>query len=234
MPLGTAIDVGLKLIAAGEEATGLSGAQVLLTAIGFLVAFAAGIVCEPIRHGLFRPKLVLEYDEKNGSKLITTGTESFHGTEFCFLRIRVTNKSITRRIARNCVAYLVDIERAGKNAKLGERFVDSLPMAWSYRTKGIGSRDVDRGLEDPPPPEERIDIPCGLTPFFDILHTSKGNGQFYWRFACGEPNRYRALTNQQGEIILTFMVSAENTAPATIRLKFTWRGDWDNYGVEVV
>ncbi len=232
MTLGTAVDFGLKLVAGGEEASGLSGVQVLLAVIGFMVAFAAGIICEPIRHCLFRPKLALEYDKNNGSKLIVKGTAGGHDTEFCFLRVRVTNKNLTRQIARSCVAYLTNVGL--ERTDTAEHFVESLPMAWSYRTKGIPSRAVKMGVEEPPPPEERIDVPCGLTPFFDILRTHKGDSQFSWCFACGEPNVYRALTNQHGVFTLTLMVSAENTAPAKIRLRFTWPGDWRKFGVEVV
>lgn len=235
MPLGSAMTLGLGLIAAAEEASAHSGLQTLLTVVGFIVVFAVGIVCEPLRHCIFRPKLALQYDEKNGSKLITIGTtRGGQDTELCFLRIRVTNKSITRRIARDCVAYLVEVKPPRDDMGPAPRFVDSLPMAWSYRTKGIPSGAVKMGVEEPPPPEERIDIPRGLSPFFDILHTVRGRNQFYWSFACGEPKRYRPLTSQQGEFTLAFMVSAENTAPATIKLKFTWRGDWDNFGIEQI
>ena len=197
--------------------------------VGGAIGFLSAVLAEPIRTWLFSPKLVLEYDEKGGSKLLTTGQHARHDTEFCYLRIRVTNKSITRRIARNCVAYLVDVKQEKKGAESAEQFVDSLPMPWSERIKGMRLR---MEVGDPPPPEERIDIPCGLGPFFDILFTIRGENQFCWRFACGEPPpRYRPLTNQIGDLILTLMVSAENTAPATIRLRFTWRGDWQNFDV---
>jgi hypothetical protein len=231
VPLGGLIEAGLRLVAAGNEASGLSGVQILLAVIGFVVAFAAGIVCEPIRHCLFRPKLILKYDEKNGSKVITPGTlTSGQETELCYLRVRVTDKSLVRRIARNCVAYLTDVRLSRTDSESEEHLVDSIPMAWSYRRKGISNR---YGVGDPPPPEERIDVPCGLRPFFDVVYTRKDSpGQFYWCFACDEPKRYRSLTNQHGEFILTLLVSAENTAPATIRLKFTWPGDWKGLKVE--
>jgi len=181
MPLGGVIDVGLRLIAAGEKASGLSGTQVLLAVIGFLVAFAAGIICEPIRHWLFRPKLTLEYDENNGSRVITPGTTtSGREIELNYLRVRVTNRSLVRRIARNCAAYLTDVRLSGADCELEGHLVDSIPMAWSYRKKGVSDK---YRVGTPPPPEERVDIPCGLTPFFDVLYTRNDSpDQFCWCF----------------------------------------------------
>ena len=217
MSIGIITLHGFLAIFASTESAGVAWATVLLTLIGFLVAFAVGIFCEPISRRLFSAKLKLKFydDEESGCRARTPGeTKSGHSLELCYVRVKVTNSSLTRRIAKNCVPYLVRLEKTGIDGEDPERFQDSIPLLWSYRDE----------KED-----KAIDIPDGLSAFFDVLYTRSDNDQFYWCFSAKEPKRYLPLRNQKDDFIFTILVAAENTAPEKIKLTFKWRGDWKNF-----
>lgn len=185
----------------------------------YLAALALGIitgvVIEPLRLWCFRPRLRLAYDEKDCR--IKTPAEIGSDkvpTEAWFVRIRVDNKSWIRKIAKNCTGYLVGLEKEGLVNGQAVSFTDSIPLAWSYRHV------------------ETIDLPRGLPAFVDVLHTAEeGKGRFYFCLGRHEPKRYESLRDEQGTFIFKILVAAENVAPKTIRLKFKWSGDWQNFGV---
>jgi len=184
----------------------------LLTHLG---ALAFGVAIEPLRLLLFRPRIRLAYQKDCRISTPATIGEAKYPTEAWFVRIRVENRSWIRKIAKNCRAYLIGLEKRGLAAGHQVSFTDSIPLLWSYRHV------------------ESIDLPRGLPAFVDVLHTAEeGKGRFYFCLGRHEPKRYESLRDEQGTFIFRILVAAENVAPKTIGLEFKWSGDWQKFGVK--
>jgi hypothetical protein len=48
-----------------------------------------------------------------------------------------------------------------------------------------------------------------------------------------KPNYAKDLFSDKGVFKIKIIVSCENVEPASIELKFTWNGEWDNFEMEV-
>lgn len=183
---------------------------------GGAIGFGAAVFADLMRRRYFSPSLDLEYNESEGSKLWTTGTlKTGSEVELCYVRVKVTNSSFTRTMARKCLASIAQIEKKGRDGDSAATFHDNIPLCWSYRKS-----------------KERLDIPHGVSVFFDVFFTKEGSDQFYWRFADDGPRHYGSLTNQKVEFLLTVLVASENGPPTRLRLRFKWNGDWKDFEIQ--
>ena len=103
-------------------------------AIGFMSAVLAPIAVEPLKHCVFGPKLKVEFIEGGRSfKTDTKEQAAFTVTDAHNVRVKVLNTG--RQIAKQCRAYLVNVERWSESTSKFEPtiYCDSLQLAWSAR-----------------------------------------------------------------------------------------------------
>jgi hypothetical protein len=186
------------------------------TLLGFFSGFAAAIFAEPIRQWLFKPKLNLEYDEGRGclSKTQEAISASVVGDAY-YIRVRVTNAS--KIIAKDCRAYLVNIEKRDEKGGFASTvYCDSIQVAWSCQ----GREDRYRG----------IDICKGVNQYLDLIVTRSNSDEFDPQIMV-KPFRYSELFKETGAFRFTIQASAARANPATIKLIFEWNAEWDKFQV---
>lgn len=184
---------------------------------GLFSGFFAAIFAEPVRQRLFRPKLDLEYDKAKGclsktrEQAITGGTIA----EAYYIRVRVTNMS--KVIAKDCRAYLVEIEKQDENAKFVPTvYCDAIQLAWSCQ----GAEDRYRA----------IDICKGVNQYIDVIVTRSNSPEFDPQIRV-KPFRYSDLFKEIGSFRFTIQASADGADPVIFKLNFDWEGCWDTFGV---
>lgn len=184
-------------------------------AIGFISAILAPIVVEPLKHRVFGPKLKVEF--KEGDAGFITDTKEGGGKNSHYVRVRVLNTG--RQIAKQCRAYLVDVEKW--NISTGEFeptiYCDSLQLAWSARTN----------TKEAYLPQ---DMPRDINQFIDIIYTR--NLESGYKIMI-EPrlHRYESLFKEHGKFQYTVLVSGDNVKPVSVKVVFEWSGDWNNFTV---
>jgi len=185
---------------------------------GFLLGALIALLAEPIRHWLFRAEIKLWF----GSTIDYRGPTTEHaGTtilgEAIYLRVRATNTSST--MAKRCRAYLVNIEELSARTGQFEQTIhsDTLVLFWSCK------RTRDENLAP-------IDIPFGVNQYIDVLKT-QSYGPTNMFIPCLEftPSRYMDMLSRVGTYRLTIMVTGDEVPPATIKIRFTWTGQWDDF-----
>lgn len=202
-----------------DPATGPSVASILQGAITFLSGALTAIFAEPIRQRMFRPKLVLSFDEECVSHtFLSTKTLAVAGPKTVYIRVRVNN---TRsRMARECCGYLIGLEeRNEKGEFVKTEYCDSIMLHWSCQ------RDETKYLP--------IHIPKGVNQFLDVIALEE-NKKYFMPQIHVIPNRYRSLFHRTGVFRFTIQVAAENVAPTTIRLGLAWAGDWENFKIREI
>lgn len=193
---------------------------VLSTAVGGVVGFGAAVFAPPVREWLYRPQLELAFGDGSAFRARTPellvpkdgGPIPRGPREADYIRIRVRN--IKPAIAKNCRAYLVDIEKADSNGNFNSTiYSDSLPLAWSNR-----GDQAYRGM----------DLPKGVAHFVDIVST-RTSAQSFRLETDPVPYRYVNLLHERGKFRLTVQVSGEDVRPVYIKVIFVWSGVWDKY-----
>jgi hypothetical protein len=185
--------------------------------LSFLAGFAVAVFAEPVRQRLFRPKLSLEF--KEDPRHISDTWENFEGKKnrANYIRIEVTNTSIYA--ARDCKAYLIDIEKQDETGKfVSTVYCDSIQLAWSCQ----GERDRYGG----------VDIHKGVRQYIDLVVTREGSNIFYPQTMV-IPRRYSGLFKQIGLFRFTVQVSAAGADPIRILLLMRWNGAWNDYEVSI-
>jgi hypothetical protein len=189
----------------------MSGIAGLLVggAIGFLSAVLAPMVTRLVA----RPVLKVFYDEIRGCREPVPARDESSGAvvNTIYFHIGVENRNWTRRLARNCRAYLVRLEGDLEGRRV--QYWSSIPLAVSY---GEGESAAT------------IDVPHGLTAFFNVVVTQECNTGFLLGSASGKtPNRYIPVLQKAQSLTVTILVAAEDANPKKIRLKAEWNGAWD-------
>jgi hypothetical protein len=137
-------------------------------------------------------------------------------TDAHYVRVKVLNTG--RQIAKQCRAYLVNVEKWNESTGKFEStiYCDSLPLAWSAR----GHEEAYRLL----------DVPRDINQFIDIISTRSPERDYRV-----ETNirlfRYADLFKEHGKFRYTVRISGDNVKPASAKIIFEWRGDWHNFVV---
>jgi hypothetical protein len=120
--------------------------------LAFLGGFLTALFAEPLRLWLFRARVTLEF--LNADHFVTSTSEQ-GGHQAKYVRIKAVNHS--GRLAKNCRAYLTNIERRGPSgAWEATEYCESMQLGWSARGDGAHT-----ALDLPK------DVPC----FIDVLST---------------------------------------------------------------
>lgn len=184
---------------------------------GLISGSLIAIFAEPIRQRLYRPRLVLDFDASADCLSKTPMREGDRSLLGLVVRIKVRNES--NAIARDCRAYLIDVEQASDIGTFTSTvYCDSLQLGWSCHV------EEDRRFGG-------IDIPRGVNQFVDVVAT-KENVSVLIPQIRPIPYRYVDLFQMMGEFRWTLQVSAAGTNPATIRLILRWAGLWDRIEVQ--
>jgi hypothetical protein len=178
----------------------------------FVLGFVSAVFAEPLRQWLFRPKIELtfEKDSAHVAKTPERGNE-----EAYYIRIGVVTKS--RRIAKQCRAYLVQVEEKESSTFISTTYVDSIQLAWSCRVLGTELNPVD--------------LPPGVVQFVDLVATNSTCNSYRPQIKPF-PFRYRDLfSSKQQTLRFTVQVSGDGFDPEIIKVVFCWNGTWDNFDV---
>jgi hypothetical protein len=184
-------------------------------AIGFISAVLAPIMVEPLKHRVFGPKLKVEFIE--GDTGFITDTKESGVTDAHYVRVKVRNTG--RQIAKQCRAYLVNVEKWNISTGKFEPtiYCDSLQLSWSARAN----------TKEAYLPQ---DMPRDISQFIDIVSTRQGESDYKIMI---EPRlyRYEPLFREHGKFRYTILVSGDNVKPVSAKVVFEWSGDWHNFAV---
>jgi hypothetical protein len=190
---------------------------VLNTFIGAVLGFTAAVFAEPLRQWIYRPKLKLEFNDDPGCRARTPEQAQLTGVpvpniyEADYIRIKVTNTKPF--IAKNCLAYLIGIEKPDNSGTFTPTiYGDSIPLPWSCR-----------GEEAYGP----LDLPRGIVQFIDVVSTRSISNDFTPAIRP-IPYRYIGLF-EKGIFRFSVQVSGENVKPVSIKIVFRWTGAWNQY-----
>ncbi len=181
--------------------------------IGFLSALVLQIVIVPIKYRLFGPKLELKFN--NNEYAYKTEIIKNKVTTH-YIRVEVVNTG--RQIAKQCRAYLVNVERENSSGQfVPTHYKDSLQLSWAAKKD-----EKDK---------------------FSPLDLSKDISQFINVIVITEPNKYQTqvqedlysyknlLQGEHGKFRYTIHVSGDNVNPAFIKIISNWNGNWENYEI---
>ena len=211
-----------------EESTILSDTTTLLIggAIGFVSAIVAPLVLEPLRHRIFGPKLTLQFNDDRACKADTKENVeiknpnvpegvTYAQTDAFYIRLLAENSG--RQIAKQCRAYLINVERFNAETNKFEQTIysDSIRLAWSAR----GTREEAY---------QPLDLPPNVKQYVDVVSTRKIDRNYKIEIHPGLL-RYQELFEEHGKFRFTIQVSGDNVKPVTSKLIFEWAGDWENF-----
>ncbi len=184
-------------------------------AIGFVSAVLAPIVVEPVKHWVFGPKLKVIFIEDDRGFI--TDTKEKGVTEAHYVRVKVLNTG--RQIAKQCRAYLVNVEKWNTSTDKFEPtiYCDSLQLAWSARA------NIEEAFRP-------VDMPKDISQFVDIVSTRRPESD-YKVMTNTHLYRYEPLFKEHGKFRYTVVVSGDNVKPVSAKVVFEWGGDWDNFAV---
>ena len=184
-------------------------------AIGFISAVLAPIVIEPFKHWVFGPKLEVKFIDDD--KAFITDTKEEGVTDAHYVRLKVLNTG--RQIARQCRAYLVNVEKWNTSIDQFEPtiYCESLQLAWSARAN---TEEAYRPL----------DMTRGINVFIDIVSTRRPESD-YKIMTNPRLYRYEPLFKEHGKFRYTLLVSGDNFKPVSNKVIFEWSGDWHNFTV---
>lgn len=184
--------------------------------LSFLLGFMIAIFAEPFRRFLFKPVLKLSFGKDDDYISYTpTSTETQLVSKAYYIRVKVTNKR--KSIAKDCKAFLINIEKQGANNTFKPTvYCDSIQLAWACQ----GKDDSYNAL----------DITKGVNQFVDVIALNKDSNIFEPKILT-KPFRYLNLFKETGSFLFTVQVSADGANPVYIKLLFKWNGSWNNFEV---
>jgi hypothetical protein len=190
--------------------------------VGWVVGFFSAVLAEPVRQGLFGPKLKLEFGNGQEFKTRTPEDATFREVtwvtshhEAFYIRIKATNER--RAIAKGCRAFLVAIEKMDEDSAFKPTiYCDSIPLT-------LSCQDEDQRYTP-------LDLPNGVSQFVDVVSTRNLSGMSpcFRPEIQVTPQRYVDLFQEHGTFRFTVQVSGENVKPVSIRVAFRWQGIWDD------
>ncbi|HEX4580890.1 MAG TPA: hypothetical protein VH139_02465 [Acidobacteriaceae bacterium] len=111
---------------------------------GGLVAGLLSGAYEHVRHWSSRPKLCLDYGEKEEASIVSVVTGTNEGNlNHLYVRVRLRNTG--QRIAKHCVVYLASIEEVHESGNKATAFSDAMPLSWPLND--YKPRDIPNGAD---------------------------------------------------------------------------------------
>jgi hypothetical protein len=187
--------------------------------IGGVIGFLSSVLSEPVRDYFFGPKIQVEFDPKKEGFVTSTCVESSSGVKNAkYIRILVTNEY--KRIARQCRAYLVNLESWDPKLKkfVSTIYCDALQLPWSASRDGHAS----------------IDIPKNVHRFVDLISTQENKFTPKIHYDV-ELFRYRSLfLASERKYRYTVLITGDNFDPQSICVECEWGNSWDQFIVSKV
>ncbi len=182
--------------------------------VSYLLGFFTAVFAEPFRQRLFRPVLRLSFDDSPDCIARTPIRGAGYQSEGFYFRVRVVNTK--SRLARQCRAYLINVEKQNAEGKFERTvYADSIQLAWSCREQGKQ--------------RESIDLPNGVTQFVDVISTNSNASNTFSLEIAPFPFRYQELLSAVPKTLrLTVQVSGDGIGPEFIKLILVWKGRWDS------
>jgi len=183
--------------------------------IAFITGFVTSIFAEPIRRRIFRPKVELTFNNDSDHVSVTPDYSEGKEHNAYYIRVGVVNNS--SRLAKQCRAYLINVEEKVNSVYERTAYADSIQLSWSCRIFGAEL--------------EPIDLPHGVIQYVDLIATNSDNNS-YWPQIRPFPKRYKEIfENNKKSLRFTVQVSGEEMDPELIKIIFVWKGKWDIFDV---
>jgi hypothetical protein len=187
----------------------------------FLGAFIA-LYLPFFRRLIWGPKLTLFFDKnidgciaKTPIELIMKNGERIE-TEGYYIRVMVRNEKYL--LARDCRAFLVNIEKKGEDNEFHPTvYYDSIQAQWACRS-GQGFSGID--------------LPRGMNQFIDVIGSIKDNPNVDPKIDS-KIFMHRSLFSEIGTFRYTIQVSGNELNPVKIKFIFKWNGKWDDFDVDI-
>jgi hypothetical protein len=195
--------------------------------LSFIGGFVSAIFAEPLRRWLFQSVLTLDFEKTDHFVTSTEETEKRFDPESGtvietqkrkarYVRVRVTNTSGS--LAKNCRAYLVNIEQLGHSGQWEATvYCESMQLAWSGRGDGAYTA---------------VDLPKNVPHFIDVVSMREKSATFQLEIKV-LLKRYEAMLSTPGQYRFTILVSGENVTLKKLRLSLKWAGAWDDSEVDI-
>jgi hypothetical protein len=128
----------------------------------FFLGSITAVFSDPVRKRIFRPKIELTFNNDSDHVANTPDRES--GREYFahYIRLGVKNKNTT--LAKQCRAYLVNIEKKEDGDFKRTIYADSIQLAWSCRGKGNELTPID--------------LPKGISQYVDLIATTSKDNSY--------------------------------------------------------
>lgn len=179
---------------------------------------------------LFGPKLQLSFDHNESGYVVDTTvsrmeppfplTMGNEGTlvamqyDVRYVRVRVEN--LKRRMASNCVVYLIGVKRQLDHGPyVDSGYHDSIPLRWSY------SKDEEPVAKSVP---KGVNIHCDV--FSTMITSSK-----IMPCLTTHPTSYETLFENRGVYLFELMLTADGVPPERLDLKVHWNGEWNSFDI---
>jgi hypothetical protein len=187
--------------------------------IGFISAVFAPILVDILKQWFWGPKLNIVFIENDKAFLTDTKDRMAQNTviDAHYVRVRLTN--VGRQIAKQCRAYLANVEKCMESNDDFEPtiYCDNLQLPWSARGN----------IKEAYMP---IDLPPGIKQFVDIVSTRREDEKYDIKITP-KLYRYEDLFKTPGKYRYTIQVTGDNVKPVSIRVVFDWQGQWDSFKV---
>lgn len=190
-----------------------------LVKIGFGLVSGAAIplVVEWLKQRLYGPRLEVMHGE--GESFVPRSEEPGktpgpHPSRY--LRVRVKNTG--RMIAKNCRAYLVNIEELVHGNPSRTFYRDTLRLRWAY--------------EEQEELHEGVDIPPGVFIYFDIMSTKCEDNMSKTLLQVAKLRHHFVNKLEFNKVYrFTVLVAADATDPVQICLTVVMGKTWENFSV---
>lgn len=183
----------------------------LMICSAFLGAFTA-IYLPFFRQLFLGPKLELFFDRELGCIRKTPIRNGEGQTEGVYCRVLIKNTKPL--LARDCRAFLTNIEKKGVDDVFHPTiYIDSIQAQWASRS-GQGFQGID--------------IPKGINQFVDIFSTNKVSNKIEHKIELF-PFMYQELFQEHGVFRYSIIVSGNEVKPKSIKFIFHWKGQWDDF-----
>ena len=134
-----------------------------------------------------------------------------------YIRVKVTNNSYL--LAKECRAFLINIERKDDNGQFKQTiYCDSIQLQWSCRS--------NQGFNG-------IDLAFGVHQFIDVLSTIGNISKIIYPKIEMMPYRYENLFREIGTFRYTIQVSGNEIKPVSLSFILYWKGQWDDFDVDI-
>jgi len=174
------------------------------------VGLLLGVITEPLRLWLLRPKLTAAFTaDEHCLRQTPVVAVSANGEIHSVAKVvQFLVRNERRFSAKNSRAYVSRIEKRNADGFFEIAFADRLPLRWAY----IGATAVD--------------IPGKTELYCDVAGASQAQP---WLNPHTEPSAqlFHQIFDDHAVYRFTAIVTADNVLPTTIQILINWRGNWN-------